>query len=1085
LRHKIRAVKIFFIILLGVLSVACTAQVTTTTIVGTVADTTGAVIPNAKITITNVDTNRVQETTSNGGGAYRADLLPPGNYSIAVIATGFQKYIQGGIALNPGETGRIDVKLSLGSVDQVIEVSANITLVNTVNAEIGQTVDMRQIQELPLVNREAYGLLDLTPGVQTNNGSGTTPNISFGAPTQITTINGGMDQGLGSVNYYLDGGPNMSTIRNSGNLLPNPDALEEFRVQTNSYSAQYGRFGGGIINTIIKSGTNSFHGVAFEFLRNDKLNANDWNSTLAKAPLRRNQFGFTLGGPIIKDKTFFFTSYAGLRQTTSALLSSAVVPTALELTGDFRSSAKIPTDPFNVVNKVAQPMSCNGVVGVLCHDRMDNVSLSLLAAYVPASNAPTNHWQGHVTSPYDTNEFLIKGDHALTDNHRLAALFFTTSGKYAVNSGGNISPYSMTTYSWRQMNANLTETWTISPNVVNQAWASLTRMMSSRQSTEGKSLADFGSTFTPQGPSFLPNIAITGYYTMGNQISAPGNSSNYYSLRDLITWTAGHHTIVLGGDLALDKVNQTTLLTSYGTASFSGTMTGNAFTDYLLGIPSSFEQDSPAGDVQVSWDTALFAQDDWHVAPRLTVNVGARWDVQTPPVYPGTDGEATYVAGQQSVVKPNALLGQLFPGDKGVTRGIVPVRLGHFSPRVGFAYDPMGDGKTSVRGAFGLFWGSVSSTSWNNGASAEPYAIRQTFSNTSSITGATLTDPYRNLAGGNPFPYKGGTWVKGGGISPTPLNFNWPYTYQMNFSVTRQVTASLNLMAAYVGTLTHDMPYGVDINNPLPYCQNNLCTGPTKSNSQLRRPDQDYGSISMDYTNQNAFYHGFQLSGTQRMSRHVSASSYYTFSKTLQDVNLGGSGVGGSAQDYANLAAERSRAATDVHHMFRAAIIFQPDYYYGRNRVLRTALLGWTIAPIVRLQSGSPFTVSNGVDANLNGSSTDRAEVVGNPHISNPSAAEWFNTAAFTQNAAGTVPVDGNSPLNFIDGPGKKNLDLALSRTFNIYENIKLQYRGEATNAFNIVNLSNPSATVATTTFGTITGAQSMRQIQMGLRLSF
>lgn len=1084
MRSRIRSINLIFVALWGVLAL-CTAQVTTTTIVGTVSDITGAALPDAKITLTNVDTNRVQETASNGTGAYRADLLPPGNYSIAVVAVGFQKYVQAGIMLKPGESGRVDVKLSPGSVNQVVEVTADATSVNTINAEIGQTVDMHQIQELPLVNREAYGLLDLTPGVQTNSGNGTTPNISFGAPTQVTTINGGMDQGLGSVNYYLDGGPNMSTIRNSGNLLPNPDALEEFRVQTNSYSAQYGRFGGGIINTIIRSGTNAFHGVAFEFLRNDKLNANNWNSVLAKAPLHRNQFGFTLGGPVIKNKTFFFTSYAGLRQTTSSLLSSAVVPTSAELGGDFRGSAKIPTDPFNVVNKVAQPISCNGVVGVLCTSRMDPVAKALLA-YVPASNASGNHWQGNVTSPYDTNEFLVKGNHDLMANHRLSALYFTTSGRYAVNSGGNISPYSTTTYTWRQTNANLTDTWTISQNMVNQIWVSMTRMIGNRQSTAGKSLADFGSTFTPQGGSYLPNISVTGYYTLGNQISAPGNSSNYYGLRDLITWTLGRHSVVFGGDMALDKVNQNTLLSNYGSASFTGTMTGNGFADYLLGIPASFQQDSPAGDVQVSWDSALFVQDDWHVAPRLTINLGARWDIQTPPVYPGTDNESTYVAGQQSTARPNALLGQLFPGDKGVTRGIIPVRLGHFSPRIGFAFDPKGDGKTSVRGAFGIFWGSISSTSWNNGASAEPFAIRQVFSNTSSTTGATLSNPYRNLAGGNPFPYRGGTWVKGGAISPTPLDFNWPYTYQLNFSISRQLTSSLNVMAAYVGTLTHDMPYGVDINYPLTTCQNNLCTGPTKSNSQLRRPNQDFGSISMDYSNRNAFYHGFQLSGNQRMSRHVSASTYYVFSKTLQNVALGGSGVGGSAQDYANLAAERSRASTDVRHMFRAAIVFQPDYYQGKNRVVRAALLGWTISPIVRLQSGSPFTIANGADANLDGnSSTDRAQLIGNPHISNPSASMWFNTAAFSQNVAGTVPVDGNTPLNFLDGPGKKNMDLGLSRTFNLHEVLKLQFRSEATNVLNIVNLSNPSATVGTTTFGTITSAQSMRQVQMGLRLSF
>ncbi len=379
------------------------AQITTTTLFGTVTDKTGAVVASADVTATNIGTNFVRSSKTNEQGEYRIEFLPIGNYSVAINIAGFKKFIQNGVTLEVGQAVRVDASLDVGSTGEVIEVTSATPIVNTSSPELGRTVENKEIADLPLVNRNLYTLLDLTPGVQRNDNT-----IVLGYPEQRTLINGGVDGGAGSVNYYLDGGVSMTGLRNTGNIPPNPDAVQEFRVQTNSYSAEYGRFASGVINVLTKSGTNQFHGSTFEFLRNNVLNANNWGNTFATPPLHRNQFGATLGGPIVKDKTFFFASYGGLRQNTSTFLNGAIVPSALERVGDFSQSA---VKPINPVTHVAYP---GNVIS-----SPDPVALKIINQFIPQANLPDNKWQGFVPSPYNTNEFLGKVDHSFNENRRL------------------------------------------------------------------------------------------------------------------------------------------------------------------------------------------------------------------------------------------------------------------------------------------------------------------------------------------------------------------------------------------------------------------------------------------------------------------------------------------------------------------------------------------------------------------------------------------------------------------------------------------------------------------------------------------
>jgi hypothetical protein len=1089
-----RSLKIQFTLLALLLAVPLTAaaQVTSATIVGTITDPGGSIMPGAQVTARNVDTGLTRTVNSSDVGAYRLEFLPVGNYAIEVTAAGFKKAYIPGIVLQVNDTARVDVALTVGQVSESVTVTETSPAVNTSTAEIGRTIQSAEIAALPLVERNVYTLLDLTPGVQSNNNgiaaaSTGTSTFILGFPEQRTLINGGTDGGTGSVNYYLDGGSNMTNLRNTGNILPNPDAIQEFRVQTNSYNAEFGRFASGVINVLTKSGTNQFHGSAFEYLRNTVFNANDWGSTLARAPFHRNQFGATIGGPIKKDKTFFFFSYSGLRQTTSTFLSGAVVPTALERIGNFTASGTKPTDPATNA-----PFVCNGVTNVICPNRLDPVAVKIINTYIPVSNVAGSKWQGNVPSPYNFDEFLTKLDHQLNAAHRLTFSYFNTGGTNTVKAGTGNLPWASQQFKWRQHNLNLSDVWIISPSKINQVWLTYSRNFGGRLNVPATSLADLGSAFTIQGTPSLPQITVSGFFTLTNSIGGPTAGTNFYSARDVFSWNKGRHSLKLGGELSLNKDIQQTLLNNYGVFTFNNGATKNALADFLIGIPSAITQDAPVTGYTNSWYTALFVQDDFRVHPRVTLNLGLRYDIQTPPTDP-LNRVVNYVPGQKSTVNALAPVGAQFYGDPGVERGAIPTSYSHFSPRIGFAWDVTGNGKTSIRGAVGLFYGSISGNEWNTMTNFQPFSTRLTFTNINQKTnaagvplGASLVNPYNAFVGGNPFPYKG-TFITGGGLFAADPNFKWPHSYQLNFSVQRQVTRDLAVGAAYVGTLSSNLPFGRDVNYPV--------VTPTATsagaNILARRPNPLFGAVLVLNSDQTASYHGLQLTSTMRMSHHVSFNAFYTFSHTNSSVQLHNNTTQGLAQNYSKLAEDEGRADTDQRHVFSMSLNYQPDYYTGKNGFIRGVVNGWSISPIIKLRSGLPFTITNGnVDANLDGNTNDRAQLIGDPHIAHPTAQQWFNTAAFVQNKVVTgVATDGNSPRNLLDGPGYRVVDLALSRDFRFGERFKLRFRAEGTNIFNIVNLGQPGASVpsgaTSTTFGVITSAQSMRKLQFGLRLTF
>jgi hypothetical protein len=1052
------------------LAMPAQAQTPTGTILGHVQDSTGAMVPGAQVTATNLGTQFSRATTTDPAGQYALRLLPVGNYKLEITMPGFKAFSQTGILIEVGRNARIDATIEAGGVEETVSVIADASLVETSSSALSRTVGQKEVLNLPLVNRDIYSLLSITGGVSSNNSSN-----SLGAPEQLTTINGSTRAQIGSVSFQLDGGNNTAGLRGTGNAAPNPEAIQEFRVITNSYAAEYGRYQAGIVDMVTKSGTNQFHGAAYEYFRNESLNAKRWappGVTPTKDPLDRNQFGAAFGGPIQKDKTFFFVSYSGLRQEGTYYRNSARVPTTLERTGDFSQSAQKPRDPAT-----GQPFPG----GIIPSARFDPAALTIQERYVPASNLPNSFYEIRTPDPYETDEATLKLDHHLSPSHILALSYFYQKGTdtQPLGSGGNI-PWVDRDFAWTQHNLNFSSTWTVNATTINQFRATYMRQFGGRINNPTTSLGDLNSNFTIQGDPTLPRLTVSGYFTGQVSIAGPDAGSDYFGVKDTVSIVNGNHSFKFGAEVSYESIVHDTLLDNYGVFAFNGTKTGNAYADFLLGLPSTMTQDAPIRKTDNGWFVSLFAQDDFRVHPRVTLNLGLRYDLQFPFTDPD-DRKLAYVPGQQSQVSPNAPEGLLFPGDPGIGRGIVKTDYNNIAPRIGVAWDPWGDGKTSVRAAFGMFYGSTTGNEWNTTADNQPFTLRQPFPQV-----YTLSDPYRNTPGGNPFPFsyspESPTFRYPAQVFGPSLDFVWPYTYQMNVTVQREFLRDYSLSASYVGALGRNLPASLDENYPV------YGPGATTANVNARRPYQP-GVIGQARVLSSIFssdYHGLQLAAEKR-GAHFSAKAYYTFSKALEDVNYQGGGLP-AVQNSSRPELERGRTDFDRTHVFVVSGVWRIDYIREGSSLMKALLNDWTLSGILRMQSGQPLTITSGVDRNFDGITGDRADIVGDPELDHGRPEEelieqWFNTAAFALPAAGA---DGTAGRNIVDGPGYTAVDLGLFKDIRLGGSLMLQLRAEATNLFNNVNYSNPGTGLnAPATFGKIRTAGDMRQIQLGARLSF
>jgi len=1081
--HKIlRAHRVLLFMTVFILGIPSTqrvahGQTTTGSIYGTVSDNSGAVVPGVSVTATNTQTGTKKVTTTGGSGDYTFLVLDPGDYTVSTQVTGFQTQTQTGIRLAAAQSVHVNFSLQVGSTDQNISVEADTTLVDTRESQIGETIDQRRIQDLPLNGRNAYDLLPVVPGV-TNYA----PDVPTGSRqgTQII-VNGIPGENTA---YYLDGSYDTNVWRFGGNLLPNPDALQEFRVLTSNFDAEFGRSAGGVVQAITRSGTSQYHGLVYEYLRNDIFNAKNWFLT-SVTPLRQNQFGGNFGGPIpkLRDRAFLFVTYQGLRvsQPANVASSSLVVPTALERTGDFRSTPA-----------ASRPnVSCNGVQFVICPNVLDPVAQNILK-FVPVGSSIAGTSYGHpdqqaANANINADHGMVRVDFHLREKHQLSGMYFMSRGtSNAPTVGGNqiVSYAGMTNYEG-QYNGVFSDTWTVSPNKVNnfRAFYSLNHYIIANIYGNQHMLPDLGSQAAMGGNyNAQPYFSITGYWQMGTSNAGPNNlPSSTLGGTDTFNWDLGKHQLKFGGSYMFHRFTSTGGASSNGLFTFTGSTTGNALADFLTGKANSLTQNNGVFFRSHSQDPSLFIQENWRILPRLTLNLGLRWEYY--PMYTGQNNTGTFVPNVQSARFPTAPLGLVFSGDNGIPDGILRTPWNTFAPRFGFAYDLFGDGKTALRGSYGIFYSAIDQVSLSNNLVQQPFSRSVTVARTPN-----LVTPFAPNA--DPFPYTpnptNAVFLSGANLFGMPPNNKYiPSVQQFGLGVQQQYGTKWSTEVRYLGNLGRHLYITNDQNSPI---YNSSCTSATcGSTAQLnnRRPYQPiptkytFAAISIAAPVANTSYHSLQATITRRFDRHFSLQAAYVWSKVI--------GYGPSVNAY-DISSSRGVLAIDVPHNFVVSYIYALPAVSRYGFIGKQVLSGWQINGITTLRSGQPFNVTSGVDTNFDGTNNDRPNVVGNPFLPGgrgrvATKNQYFNTAAFVTPPAGTPY--GNAQFDMLFGPKYINTDLSALKSFAIYRECNLQFRADIFNVFNNVNMNAPNGTKSSPAFGTISGSAAPRIVQFALRLSF
>ncbi len=1069
-----RAVILLFCLMVG--GAAALAQTTTGSIYGTVTDATGAVIPNAAVTLTNTGTNASLHTTTNGEGAFVFPVVDPGDYRIKASASGFAPETQTGIVLAASQNVNASFKLAVGAVANQVTVEAGVTLVDTRESEIGETISQRSIEALPTVNRSAYDLVVTVPGVTSY-----TPPAATGDTTGVEFVTNGIRPNFNS--FYLDGALDTEIFRGGGAPIPNPDALQEFRMLTSNFDAEFGRYPGAAVNVITRSGVNRYHGTAYDYLRNNILNAKPYFQTSVPR-LVQNTYGAGLGGPLKHDKFFYFLSFEGqhIGQSTIENIASIIVPTALERQGNFTQSPKKPK------TSVCPGYICP-VNPVIAH------IIPLLPAPDPNNPGSANgdHPLAQESAPNPVNLYqgTARLDDQITQAHKLQFTYFNQQGNgYNWTAGGNtLFDYSGISTRDGQSNYILGDTWVVSPYAVNnlRLYYSLNKWVSTN-AISGYHWADMGSQIQDGGGAVTtqPQMTISGFIgTIGVGGSGPGNQSQLsYGIQDTYNWTHGNHTIKFGGGFNLVKYDETNSFLNDAKMTFNNSAaTGEALSSWIVGNPYTFNQNNGSLHRLHSPDPSLFVQDDWRLTRRLTADFGLRWEVYYS--FYGQNNLGTFEAGVQSRRFPTAPLGVLSAGDPGVPDGILHVSYTKFAPRVGFAYDLFGNGKTALRGGYGIFYSASQETLIGNLEQA-PFSLSVALSPVPA--NVTVQQIYGSNAA-DPFPYKvnlqnpdfppGASY---GGLPPNSSAI--PYVEEYNLTLEQQYGANWSTRISYVGNSGRHFYIARDQNAPV-----FIPGASTPGNVQSRRPLSSYSSIGLLDPSSNSSFNSLQLVLTRRFAHGFSVSANYVWEKEFDIASADPSSF--TAYSLANeycVACDRGLSALEVPQSFVISYLYQLPQFRRWGMFGRQVLDGWQVNGITTLSTGSPFNVLSNVDTNADGITTDRPNLIANPNISgkrtrSQKIAQYFNTAAFVVPPANSGP--GDSPRDPVVGPGYVNTNLSAFKRFTIFRESNLLFRGEVYNLFNNVNLSNPNGTMGTGNFGKITGASAPRIVQFALKYEF
>ena len=1129
-----------------IFAVSVGAQNTNGRVIGIVTDPQGAAVAGAKVAVANTGTNVNWNTVTDGRGSFQVLDVPIGMYTITVESRGFARARIEPQELTINQALRVDVSLKLGAANETVEVQSRAAQVETVNPTIGGTVTGKAIQDLPLNGRNTLDLALTQPGVIP---------IADDIGTYGTSNGGSTETGLGGISvaggrgdaitYLLDGGMNNRTTSNQVVFNPNPEAVEEFKLLENNYTAEYGRNGGGTISVVLKSGTNALHGSLFEYLRNDAFNANDYIDNELGNPrqvLKRNQFGGVIGGPITlgkwlngKDRFFFFFGYQGQRQTATVNQGFVTTYTPAELGGDFSNFQGAGPDPGVVAFLQAHPYyqsdPAKQAQGIIDPRQINPVAQSYIAAgIIPTSPSGQIFPQG--AQKDNVNQYVGKFDfYATTKDHISLSLGSNKEPILNPFFGANIPGFTSATTTWDYF-ANLAYTRTISLSTLNELLITAQRFNQTALPTSHLSTpTQLGVNIESDDPFGPPSLSFASGMNVGFNPNVAWKADNNYAISDTLTWNRGHHTYKFGGHFGIMQENSIYAYQTNGIFYFSGPFgigSGNDLADFLFGASDEFSEYSKAPSNEHQKQYAAFAQDEWKATPRLTLTYGLRYEYTSPET--DTHGYSfSVVPGAQSVKFPGAPLGFLVPGDPGAPRGWYFPDHTNLSPRIGIAWDPFGNGKTSIRGGGGLFFDTLNGWMSDWATDEAPWAggTDFTFDPTQVPANAVnpiLSRPYETAGQVDPFPSQippasnvnfanaGFTPFLGSGNNFVNIHLKTPYIYQYNMSIQRQLGNGLMAEIGYAGSSSHKLLTWVDQNPMI------LGTNTRVLNQQLlaSNPNADPNTFgfapTFDGLN-HANYNGLLTSLTKRAQDvrfvgNVFFTAAYTWSHNLDNGTGFNSRV--SSIPYYNHNQFYGNSDFDLRQRFAFSggweLPFAKTWAGGPKRLTR----GWSLYPIYFIQSGIPLDFLAGTHQQSTGPGPSGAgdgeivradQMVSSVQTFNPRSVQtfngvpgnyWFDPGSFQQDAcigAGTCPLGfyGTYRRNSLHGPRHSNFDLALEKSTNLVgENTQLIFRAEAFNIFNHAEFRPPAATsVVSGTFGQIGGTYAPRILQLALKVTF
>jgi len=1065
------------------------AQQITGSLRGTVSDPSGAVVASAPVTAKNTETGLTRSTVTDRTGSFVLIELPVGHYQLEVTAQGFQKYVQDGISLNVNETGVVPVRLRVGGEAEQIQVKADAELLQPTVTSLGKAVLEQELNDLPLDGRNFSqlgllqpGVVPLTAGLQEAGGS-----LRHG---QSYSVNGQRPE---SNNFLIDGANNVNAVDAGFVLQPPIDAISEFRILTHTANAEFGQNTGSTTNIVTKSGSNSFHGSAWEFLRNDALDAADY-STGTVQPLKQNQFGGTFGGPIIKDRTFFFGYYEGFRNRQGETVN-ATVPSLLERQGDFSEHGLCAIN-FNTGS--CDPVPNNQVP-------ITPISANILNFY-PLPNQGTNTFITTQSKSVNNDQFGVRLDHYLTTKDNLNFRYMYSGGPTndpLSTSGANVPGFPVGEED-RAQNFAVQETHVFSPAIIGVArFSYLRNKFLFDQHLNHTAPSELGFQYDPTLPDAAgpPFIQVAGYASVGDPITGPRNTfQNTFDFSGSLSWIHGRHEMKFGGGFRRDQINAVQGIASNGFFVFAPVPFSNAFANFLTGIPVFFLQGGGDLSRHIRGKALNFyGQDTYKVNSRLTLNYGLRWDLP----FPNTEldnKQNLFVPGAQSTVFPDAPAGLLYPGDPGVPAGLIPTQKTAFAPRVGFALDPTGHANTLVSAAYGIFYEPYYTGQGGplqDPISAPPYL------QTPQVNFPNFEDPFN---GANPFGLSFATPMT---LLVINRDLKLPYAQDWNLTVQHSFGQSWLFEIGYVGTKGVRLPRFIE-GNPTKYIPgqssvDNVNQRRLYSGCTLAAPDDCvYGSVGEIASAAGSNYNALESSLRKRFGHGIAFLASYTYAKAIDDVssfNITGSasqpvaGENDLAQNPFDLAAERGRSMFDSRHRFVLSYQWSLPFWRQAHTWYQHVLGDWQLNGIVTLQSGTPFTVFEPADVSLQGSapeisgfSSNRPNVVGDPNSGPKTTQEWFNTNAFariTPNPNSPVQQFGNEGRNTVQGPGYANWDFSAFKSVSVSEGKEFQFRAEMFNFLNHTNLRLPNSDVSSPTFGEIHTDMGPRVIQLALKFLF